>query len=171
MAACQLHTAATRQSDRAMWVDHSGIGCNGMVCRLPSSLTATVETSCSYRVVPSLTRVGGSHFLKRTVVPRRNNTKVFALKPPQQPVTPETEEAEEVGTSEEDKISKKEIEEEKKIEEEKVIKVERKGLLGQVQNFFAWIGAWPDIPQKVQILIPSFQVQILCFGYDRAQKP
>ncbi|KAG0584644.1 hypothetical protein KC19_3G225400 [Ceratodon purpureus] len=146
MAACQLHTAATRQGDHALWADHSGLGCNGMVCRLPSSLAATVETSCSYRVVPSLTRVGGSHLLKRNVVPRRNNTKVFALKPPQQPVTPETEETEEVGKSEEDKTAKKQV------EEEKVIKVERKGLLGQVQNFFAWIGAWPDIPQKEEFI-------------------
>jgi hypothetical protein len=149
MAACQFHTAAARQSDHAMWVDHSGLGCNGMACRLPNRLTATGETSCSYRVAPSLTRVGGSHFLKRTVVPRRNHAKVFALKPPEQPVAPETEETEEVSTPEEDETVKKEI------EEEKVIKVERKGLLGQVQNFFAWIGAWPDIPQKVQTLTPS----------------
>lgn len=129
-----------------MWVDHSGLGCDGMACRLPNRLTATGETSCSYRVAPSLTRVGGNHFLKRTVVPRRNHAKVFAIKPPEQPVAPETEETEEVGMPEEDETVKKEI------EEVKVIKVERKGLLGQVQNFFAWIGAWPDIPQKEEFI-------------------
>lgn len=40
----------------------------------------------------------------------------------------------------------------KEVEEEKVIKVEKKGLLRQVQSFFAWIGAWPMIPAKVLIL-------------------
>lgn len=129
-----------------MWVDHSGLGCNGLVCRLPNPLTATGETSCSTRIVPSLSGVGGRCFLKQAVGPRRNNTTVFALKPPKQPVTPETEEAEEVGTPEEDKTAKKEV------EEERVIKVERKGLLGQVQNLFAWIGAWPDIPQKEEFI-------------------
>ena len=133
-----------------------------MVCRLPNPLTATEETSCSTRIVPSLSGVGGRYFLKRTVVPGRNNTKAFALKPPKQPVAPETEEAEEVSTPEEDKTAKKEV------EEERVIKVERKGLLGQFQNFFAWIGAWPNIPQKVLILrlckvyfLPSDPISII----------
>lgn len=107
---------------------------------------------------PSLAHVGSSQFLKRPVMPkysedhtrlRKNNTRVFALKPPKQPVPPETEETE-VGTSEEKKKETKEV------EEEKVIKVEKKGFLGQIQNFFAWIGAWPSVPSKVLILNPSF---------------
>jgi len=105
MAACHLHVAAIRQSDSsAMWVDHSGVGCNGIVCRLPNSLPPIGETSCTYQMVP---RLGGSQCLKQFVVPRedtrvqkRNTTRIFALKPPQQPMPAETEEAE-VGIPEE----------------------------------------------------------------------
>jgi len=154
MAACHLHVAAARQSDySAMRVDHSGVGCNGMVCRLPNSLPAIGETSCTYRMVP---RLGGSQCLKRTVMSRedtrlqRKSTRVYALKPP---VPPETEEME-TGSSEGEKNVTKEA------EEEKVIKVEKKGLLGQVQNFFAWVGAWPSIPSKALILVPIYSMCI-----------
>lgn len=96
-------------------------------------------------------RIGGSQHLKRTaVVPlegssrRKNSSRASALKPPVPP--PETEEdTKKVGEG--DKHVTKKV-----PEEENVIKVEKKGLLGQVQSFFAWISAWPSIPEKVLLI-------------------
>lgn len=151
MAACHLPIASTRQGDSAMWVDHSGLGCNGKVCRFQNILTATGETSYANRIVSCSSHVGGNQYLQRTILSknvedtqlrcRRNATKVFALKPPREPVPLETGQEPDVGSSDEKAT--------KEAEEKKVIKVEKKGLLGQIQNFFAWIGAWPNIPQKV----------------------
>lgn len=81
---------------------------------------------------------------------RKNSSRVFALKPP---VPPETEE------------ETKKVEDEKhvtkKVEEEKVIKVEKKGLLGQVQSLFAWISAWPSIPEKVPLISNTVKKMLL----------
>lgn len=137
-----------------MWVDHSGLGCNGKVCRFQNILTATGETSYANRIVSCSSHVGGNQYLQRTILSknvedtqlrcRRNATKVFALKPPREPVPLETGQEPDVGSSDEKAT--------KEAEEKKVIKVEKKGLLGQIQNFFAWIGAWPNIPQKEEFV-------------------
>lgn len=93
-------------------------------------------------------RIGGSQHLKRTAVAplegsrRKNSSRVLALKPPVPPPETTEEETKKIG----------EEKGEKHVKEEKVIKVERKGLLGQVQSFFAWISAWPSIPEKEEFI-------------------
>lgn len=136
MAACHLHSA--------MWKGmQCGEGCNGTICTFRNPLPAIGEVSS--RMVP---RIGGSQHLKRTAVAplegsrRKNSSRVLALKPPVPPPETTEEETKKIG----------EEKGEKHVKEEKVIKVERKGLLGQVQSFFAWISAWPSIPEKVPLI-------------------
>ena len=176
MATCPLQAAATWQGDNT-----GVVGCHGIAPRIPYPVkNAFGEPNCwdrknlkkkersNPRSVPHLSLSEDTYQLKSTsklevaksyLHRGRTSTQILSsLKPPQE------EEQQEAATEEMDPVSPSTPDySSKEAEEEKIIKVEKKGFVGQVQSFFAWIGAWPSIPSKVSIICYFF-TQVSCHG-------
>ena len=177
MATCPLQAAAAWQGDNT-----GVVGCHGIASRIPYPVkNAFGEPNCwdrknmkrkerrNPRSVPHLSLSEDTYQLKSTsklevakpyLHRGRTSTQIFSsLKPPQ-----EEEQEEKEATEEMDPVSPSTPEyTSKEAEDEKIIRVEKKGFVGQVQSFFAWIGAWPSIPSKVSIIC-YFCTQVSCHG-------